>query len=295
MIRPIRKPAIAGSWYPGDPEALRKEIRGFFDRVDRRSFEGYVIGLIAPHAGYMYSGQVAAYGYKLIEGKSYDAVVVVGPSHRYPFRGVSIYEDGAYETPLGVVPVDRDLSAKILAKSRRVSPVLMAHQQEHSLEIQIPFLQVALGDFSFVPLIMGDQDEATCEDLAAAIVAAAGNRHVLIVGSSDLSHFHTYNQAMAMDGVVLDHIREMDARGLLRDLNQDLCEACGGGPAAVAMMASRRLGADGAEVLKYANSGDVTGDRSSVVGYAAAVFYHGHAIKAKEAEIIGDSKKVESL
>lgn len=272
MIKPIRKPAIAGSWYPDDPEMLRKEIRGFLGRVERRSFEGRVIGLIAPHAGYKYSGQVAAYGYKLIEGKSYDAVIVIGPSHRYPFRGVSIYEDGAYETPLGVVPIDKDLAAKILEKSKRISPVLIAHQQEHSLEIQIPFLQVALGNFSFVPLVMGDQDEATCEDLAAAIIGAAGDRQVLIVGSSDLSHFHSYNKAVAMDGIVLDHIRKMDAQSLLRDLSQDLCEACGGGPAAVTMIASRRLGADGAEVLKYANSGDVTGDRGSVVGYASAVF-----------------------
>ncbi|MBN1614359.1 MAG: AmmeMemoRadiSam system protein B [Deltaproteobacteria bacterium] len=273
MLKPIRKPAIAGSWYPGDPVGLRREIQGFFERVKKGDISGQIIGLVVPHAGYVYSGQVAACGYRLMERKSYDTVIIAGPSHRYPFRGVSIYEGGAYETPLGLVPVDEECAAKIIEKSHTVSQALMAHQQEHSLEIQLPFLQVALGDFSFVPILMGDQDEATCEDLAAAIADAGSGRNILIVGSSDLSHFHAYERAVALDGIVLDHMRKMDARGLLRDMDQGICEACGGGPAAVAMMASRRLGADGAKVLEYANSGDVTGDRERVVGYATAVFY----------------------
>ena len=140
------------------------------------------------------------------------------------------------------------------------------------MEIQLPFLQVALGDFSFVPLVMGDQNENTCQELAAAIYKAAGGKKILIVGSSDLSHFHNYNMAKKLDAIVLGYLKDSDAAGLLETLENGTAEACGGGPMAVAMLVARMLGANKAHLLKYANSGDVTGDKSSVVGYAAAVY-----------------------
>jgi len=140
------------------------------------------------------------------------------------------------------------------------------------VEIQLPFLQAALGGFSFVPLVMGDQSRDTCEELAGTIVRAVGTRKVLIVGSSDLSHYHAYEKAVVMDRRALDHLVRMDAVGLLKALEDGSCEACGGGPAAVAVMAARGLGAERAELLRYANSGDVTGDLSSVVGYASITF-----------------------
>ena len=271
MQQEIRRSVIAGTWYPGDPKALRGAIEGYFRNVPDLAIRGEVIGLVAPHAGYIYSGQVAAYAYKAIRGEVYDAVIVISPSHRYHFQGVSLYRRGGYETPLGVIPVDEDLSERLIAASPLVADLPAAHAGEHALEIQLPFLQVALGAFTLVPLVMGSQDRQTCEGLAEAIDRAAGP-NVLIVGSSDLSHFHSYSEAVQMDKIVLDHLAKMDAPGLLRDLSAGRCEACGGGPAATTLMASVKRGADRAKVLRYANSGDVTGDRGNVIGYAAAAF-----------------------
>ena len=273
MDKDIRKSVIAGTWYPGNPRILRADIEEFLHNVPDEKIEGKIIGLIAPHAGYVYSGQVAAFAYKIIRGEIFDAVILLGPSHRTFFHGVSIYDRGGYETPLGVVPVDISLANDIITQSKVISHIPAAHSQEHSLEIQVPFLQVALGDFRFVPIVMGEQDLQTCETLAESIVRAVGDRRVLIVGSSDLSHFHSYEEALKLDSVVLKHIEKMDGRGLLKALENNACEACGGGPAAVTMMVSKKLGSDRARILKYANSGDVTGDRGSVVGYTSAVLY----------------------
>ena len=269
----LRKSVIAGSWYPGDPSVLRKDIQNYFKAVPDLALEGEIVALIAPHAGYIYSGQVAAYAYKLICGKKYDAVVVIGPSHRVAFSGVSIYSRGGYETPLGVVSVNKSLAEAIKDLNEIINEMPAAHLQEHSLEIQLPFMQEALGDFSFVPLVMGDQSENTCRKLAVAIHQAAGDRKILIVASSDLSHFHDYNTAKKLDEVILRHLKESDAAGLMETLTAGTAEACGGGPMVVAMLAARMFDANKAHLLKYANSGDVTGDKSSVVGYASAAYY----------------------
>ncbi len=273
MDKDIRKSVIAGTWYPGNPRILRTDIENFLHDIPDRKIDGRITGLIVPHAGYVYSGQVAAHAYKIIKGEFFDAVIVIGPSHRTFFHGVSLYNRGGYETPLGVVPVDITLSNDIMAQSEMISHMPAAHVEEHSLEIQLPFLQVSLGDFQFVPVIMGEQDYQTCKTLAESIFRAVGDRKVLIVGSSDFSHFHTYEQAVKLDSVALEHIEKMDARGLMKDLENNVCEACGGGPAVVTMMVSEKLGAKSVKILKYANSGDVTGDRRSVVGYASVVFY----------------------
>jgi MEMO1 family protein len=278
-VNNIRKSAIAGTWYPDKPDVLKTTIADFFKQVPGEPIEGKVIGLVAPHAGYFYSGQVAACAYKLIVGQVFDAVIVIGPSHRIPFRGVSAYDRGGFETPLGTVPVDSLLTEKIIRENEVISAIPNVHLQEHSIEIQLPFLQVALGDFSFVPLLMGSQDRRTCEALAAAISSAVGARRVLVVGSSDLSHFHNYHQAVTMDALVLMRLSNLDPDGLLDDMENNVSEACGGGPAAVSMMVAKKLGAQNSKLLKYANSGDITGDKRSVVGYAAAVFSAGSSSK----------------
>ncbi len=273
MEQDTRKSLIAGSWYPGNPGRLRGDIEKYLDNVPALMSDERVIAIVSPHAGYTYSGQVAAHAYKRITGQKFDAVVVIGPSHRAFFTGASIYDRGGYETPLGIVPVDIEMAERIGSQSRMISFHPDAHRQEHSVEIQLPFLQVALGEFSFVPIVMGMQDEKTCRELAGAIAEALKGRKALIVGSSDLSHFKGYDATVKMDSRVLDRMKKLDSEGLLRDLRKGSCEACGGGPIAVTIMAAEQLGADGSSVLDYANSGDVTGDRSSVVGYAAAVFY----------------------
>jgi len=272
-MKALRKSVIAGSWYPGEPSILKRDIEKYFAAVPDLDLTGEITGLVAPHAGYLYSGQVAAYAYKLIRGKKYDAVIVVGPSHRVAFHGVSIYRRGGYETPLGIVPIAEDLADDLKNNSGIIKDMPAAHSQEHSLEIQLPFLQVALGDFSFVPLVMGDQNAETCYDLAEAIYKAASKKKILIVGSSDLSHFHNYKAAQQLDAVVLKHLQHADAAGLQESMEKGLGEACGGGPMLVVMLAAKRMGAAQARLLKYANSGDVTGDKSSVVGYASAVYY----------------------
>ncbi|OPY92519.1 MAG: hypothetical protein A4E73_01050 [Syntrophaceae bacterium PtaU1.Bin231] len=269
----IRRSVLAGSWYPGNAKTLRADVESYLRSVPEPKSTGREpVGLIAPHAGYMYSGQVAAHAYRQVTGHFYDAVVLIGPSHRSAFAGVSVYAHGGYETPLGVMPVDEELAADILAEGGAIQLLPQVQLSEHSLEIQVPFLQVVLEGVPFVPLMMGDQDEATCESLAAAIVRAASGRKLLLVGSSDLSHFHPYDRAVQLDGRAIKHFEKMDARGLLKDLGRGHCEACGGGPAAAVIFASKALGADRAAILNYANSGDVTGDRDSVVGYASAVF-----------------------
>ena len=273
MDKDIRRSVIAGTWYPGNPKILRADIENYLHNVPDEKIDGKVAGLIVPHAGYMYSGQVADYAYKIIRGEPFDAIVVIGPSHRTFFHGISLYNRGGYETPLGVIPVDVAFANDIMAQSTVISHIPDAHAQEHSIEIQLPFLQVSIGAFRFVPVIMGEQDRQTCETLAESIVKGVGNRRVLVVGSSDLSHFHAYEKAVKLDSLVLKHIEKMDDKGLIKDLESNVCEACGGGPAAVTMMVSEKIGAKKVKILKYANSGDVTGDRRSVVGYASVVFY----------------------
>lgn len=273
----IKRSLIAGSWYPGNSRDLCREIVSYFSQVSDPAVSGRIVGLVAPHAGYMYSGQVAAHAYKQLQGQAYDVVFVVGPSHRSYFRGISLYGEGGYETPLGVVGIDQAVSQRLLEEDPRISHRPDVHLAEHSVEIQLPFLQVALGEFLFVPLIMGEQDDETCGILADAIVSVSRDKNILIVGSSDLSHYHRYEQAVKMDERILEALRTLDERGLMNVLDSGSGEACGGGPAAVTMMVAKKLGAERAAVLKYANSGDVTGDRSGVVGYAAAVFYKGES------------------
>ncbi|MBI5583615.1 MAG: AmmeMemoRadiSam system protein B [Deltaproteobacteria bacterium] len=274
MVPDIRKSIIAGSWYPGRPESLRSQIQGFLRAVPEPAAPaGTLRALIVPHAGYTYSGGVAAHAYQLLLQHSFQQVVIVAPSHRHAFRGASIDRKTGYETPLGVVPVDPVLSESL----RQVSPVFSyvpeGHAQEHSLEIQIPFLQETLQDFSLVAIIQGSQDEETATEISRALAQVLRGKRVLLVASTDLSHFHPYEQARLLDKKVVDRVAAFDEAGLLQDLWDERVEACGGGIMVTVMKAARLLGATHAQVLHYANSGDVTGDRSGVVGYLAAALF----------------------
>ncbi len=283
----IRPPAVAGTWYSDDPTELRGELDNYLSEADDFKL-GEIVGLVSPHAGYTYSGPVAAYAYRQIEGRHYDVVVVIAPSHAEAFSFASVYGRGAYETPFGLVPVDTMLAKAIAGNRERVKISDRGHRQEklgrqeHSLEIQLPFLQLALGDFKMVPVVMGDQSEEVVEDLAAALVKALQGRKALLVASSDLSHFHPYAEANRLDSVVLNRIADFDASALLNDLQHYRVEACGGGPICAVMEASRKLGADQAKILRHANSGDVpAGDRDRVVGYTAAAFYRAGQAEAE--------------
>jgi AmmeMemoRadiSam system protein B/AmmeMemoRadiSam system protein A len=289
-MKEIREPAVAGAFYPDKPEVLSRDVKKYLENSKKEKIEGDIVALISPHAGYMYSGQVAAYAYKLVEGRAFDSVVVVAPSHRVLFKGASLYDRGGYRTPLGVVPIDTELSKKMMERRKEIQFLPEAHSQEHSLEVQIPFLQVVLKTFNLIPIVMEPYwSWETCQSVASAIAETVKGKRVLLVASTDLSHFYTYNIAVELDKIFLNHIERFDVEGLNRDLKNNRTEACGGGPVVTIMLAAKMLGANHGKVLKYANSGDVTGDRSRVVGYAAAVFYKtaGGKEKMKEENKVG--------
>ncbi len=270
--RSIRRSALAGTWYPGSATALQQTVDAFLGRARDGRIAGDLIALIAPHAGYPYSGQVAAYAYNQLADRHFDTAILVGPSHYVFISQFATSADDAYQTPLGIVPVDHDIRQKLgaLIPLERVR-----ENQEHCLEIQLPFLQRTLQDFRFVPILIGDHSLPACQRLADALaqVVREADKPVLLVASTDLSHFHDYDTARRLDSVFVERVNQFDPEGLARDLESRKTEACGGGPAVAIMLAARALGATKAEVLHYANSGDVTGDRWRVVGYTAAALY----------------------
>jgi len=285
----IRKPVIAGTWYPGGPGQLKSDIEEYLAGAREEKVDGKVAGLVVPHAGYVYSGQVAACAYKTVQGNKFDAVIVIGPSHRAYFKGASIYDGEGYETPLGVMPVDTSLAGEIASGSNgMVSLVPDDRSPENSIEIQVPFLQTVFGNIPFIPILMGAQDMDACRKLADAIIAAVGDKRVLVIASSDFSHYHDYDNAGEMDSVALGYIEKMDIERFLRSLESGRCEACGAGAIIVTMIVTRAMGADRCRVLEYMNSGDVTGDKSGVVGYAAIVFYKNAGDGIKEQKGTGD-------
>jgi len=294
----VRPAAVAGSFYPGSAVEIAKMLAGFFHDAPRPQLPARPIAIVAPHAGYVYSGAIAARAYKALQGEEYKTVIVISPSHMAYFPGVSAFDGKAYSTPLGEILVDKDLTAKIAAASPLVRPSMDGHakgaaRSEHALEVQLPFLQTVLGNFSLVALMMGDQDSTTCRELGKAISRAIGDRSdILIVASSDLSHFHDGATASRLDSVVARDIEKLDFRALSDDLELHKTEACGGGPIIAAMTAAADLGSDKAMITGRGDSGDITGDKSSVVGYLSAVIYPASAIKAYE--IKEDSAKSEA-
>jgi len=267
----VRPPVCADDrWYPASPEALHREVSGYIDSAPALDLPGDVIGLIAPHAGYFFSGHVAGASYRQVQGNTYDTVVLVGPDHRgIAFGELAFADFDAWHTPMGDVPVDRDLVA---ALEERLPLRHIGRDSEHSLEVQVPFLQTVLTDFKLVPILMGDPSPSTCRILGMAMADAARGRQTLLVASTDLSHYYNYDHAKRLDEHTLHYILGFDAEGLAEALARNEAHACGGSPVAAVMVAARELGASQAQLVKYANSGDVWEDRSQVVGYAAVVF-----------------------
>ena len=296
----IRQPAVAGSFYPADPKELGTMIDGFLSKAAPPPLEN-VVALVAPHAGYVYSGPVAAYSYALLKGRKFDRVVVIAPSHYEAFGFSSVYEGAAYVTPFGQVPVDQAFAAKLAKASPRIKLSAVGHtpsadHPEHSLEVQLPFLQRVLGQFQLVPVIMGDQSYDACRALGVALAKLVQGTNTLIMVSSDLSHYHTYDEAVGLDHKTLNAIAEYDYFDLARNLDLRVWEACGGGPIVATMIAAERLGATQAKVLHYANTGDVTGDHSRVVGYGAvALVKAAGAAKTDEAPFSLTSAEKDAL
>ncbi len=241
----------------------------------------HIFAVVAPHAGYPYSGPVAAYTYAALKGHKYARVVVIAPSHYEAFDFTSVYDGDAYQTPLGTVQVDKVFARQLAKMSSTMQMSSRGHTPtstggEHAIEVELPWLQKVLGNFELVPIVMGDQSYESSRALAMALTklikADAKDGETLVLASSDLSHYHTYNDAVKIDHKTLDALEKWDYFSMSRNFQARVWEACGGAPIVTAMIYAERMGANQARVLKYENSGDVTGDRSRVVGYSADVF-----------------------
>ena len=272
MTSDTRPPAVAGSWYSASAERLGREVDGY---VAAAGIAGVPQprAIVVPHAGLRYSGPVAAFAYHAIEDARYSSIVLVGPSHFVGFDGVSIWPRGAWQTPFGPVQVDEELARAITSASSEVVENREAHGREHSLEMQLPFIAHLLPGVPIVPMAMGYQSRETAFGLGDALARAVRHSSPLLVASSDLSHFEDARVAEKMDKVVLDRVAELDPEGLMDVLEREHRHACGGGPVVSVLHAARQLGARHARVLKYGDSGDVSGDKSSVVGYMAAAIW----------------------
>ncbi len=265
-----RPAAVAGSWYPGSAARLRGELQRYLEAAGDVGPGMEPVALIAPHAGLMYSGPVAAFGYRLLQNRAFEVVVLIGPSHFVGFDGAAVWPSGEFETPLGPLAVDEDTAARLMARSRDVREYPAAHAREHSLEMQLPFLKLLLPDTPIVPIVMGYQRRGIAEELGRSLADVLKGRRALLVASSDLSHYHDAATAARMDRVVIDCIERFSPSSLMDALEREPKHACGGGPMVSALHAARALGATGARVLRYADSGDVSGDKDAVVGYVAA-------------------------
>jgi len=271
MALPIRRTAVAGSWYPRDPARLAAEVDGYLAVAAPESPAGRLVGLISPHAGLVYSGPVAAHGYALLRGRRDLTVVLVGPSHQVTFKGLALDARGAWETPFCDVPIDEDLASALLAADPGVVDAPHVHTDEHSLEMQMPFLAHLVPGLKIVPILMGRQSRDEVDRLASVLSSVLPGRSAVLVASSDLSHYHPAAEAHALDGVVQDHVERYDAEGLMASLDASHEHACGGGPMVAVMKAGRALGADRAAVMRYGDSGDVgLRDKAKVVGYLSA-------------------------
>ncbi|MBU1354998.1 MAG: AmmeMemoRadiSam system protein B [Candidatus Edwardsbacteria bacterium] len=293
----IRRSIIAGSWYPGDADTLSAQIKKYLDAAKRTESDELLTGIIVPHAGYMYSGPTAAYAYKNISPENISTVIMVGPSHSAYFEGAAVYGFGAWETPLGKAEIDSELAEEIISQDPKyIHDNPGAHAKEHSLEIQLPFLQSVLKPgFRIVPIMLYDQSLASCDRLAQAIAGAVkGRDDVLLLASSDLSHYHSHAEAKKLDKLVVDAVRKYDPEKLAGNLAFEKCEACGGGPVVTVMLACRYLGADKSVVYDYRTSGDVTGDKGQVVGYLAAGLYDTKNKKEKIKDKKTEAKATES-
>jgi AmmeMemoRadiSam system protein B len=270
----LRRAAVAGSWYPDSAPALAAAVDRHLAEADRDdvALDGEVVALISPHAGLMYSGPVAGHAYRLLRNRRFDVAVLVGPSHFVGFDGVAIVPSGGFETPFGVASIDAECAADLIAAQAIVREHPSAHAREHSLEMQLPFLQRVAPRAAIVPLVMGYQTADTARKLGEALASVLRDRRALLVASTDLSHYHDRAAARQLDAIVIDCITRFDADALQDALEVRPEHACGGGPTVAVMRAAELLGASRSAVLAYADSGEVSGDTSAVVGYLAAAF-----------------------
>jgi AmmeMemoRadiSam system protein B len=273
-IQTVRPSPIAGSWYPGTEKELRSQVSEFLKLATPPQVPGELLGLISPHAGYIYSGPTAAYSYRLVQGKSYDTVVIASPLHEYlPYPFLTTAHE-SYATPLGEVPVATDLIEKMIAtmgKSIGSNLIAVANDREHSLEIQLPFLQVALASpFRLLPLMVRENNAMSLKTFGETLASVVQGQNVLLVASTDLSHFYSEKQAEKLDEHMMKQFAAFSPEGVLQAEAEQSGFACGSGAVAVILWATRALGGRQVTLLHHSTSADTTHDNSNVVGYGAA-------------------------
>jgi len=275
----VRRPYVAGSFYSRDPQRLRRDIEACFKHAlgpGRLPIEGdkprTITSLVCPHAGYIYSGPVAAHSYlALSEEKKPDTAIILCPNHTGIGSALSLMGEGVWETPLGRVKIDEEISRSIFNASGMVDMDETAHVYEHSIEVQLPFLQYLYGSmFQLVPICMGLQDLDVSRNLGEAIAKATASKNTVIIASTDMTHQEPQQSASYKDHLVLDAIVAMDEELVQKTIQNHRITMCGYGPVSAAIVASKKLGANKAEILSYHTSGDMTGDFEAVVGYSSA-------------------------
>lgn len=284
----VKESDLAGSWYTSSKAELENQLKGYLDAADPETIDGRILAVIMPHAGYAYSGPVAAYGFKAIQGKGIKTVIVMGFSHRKFFDGIAIYDKGSWKTPLGNIQIDDTLAKEIMKNPRvRFNPGLF--REENSVEMQIPFIQAALKGVKIVPIVFGTQNYEEAQSLADTIGAVLKyKKGVLILASTDMSHYHSYDEANSIDKHTIDTLSKLKAKEFYDEGRLGACELCGLMPVTTALLVAQNLGYDKINALKYANSGDITGDKGRVVGYLSAAVYkeefrdHGQTARAEK-------------
>jgi AmmeMemoRadiSam system protein B len=273
----VRPSPISGTWYPGDPEVLAQSIDRHLQDSEISPISGELMGVIAPHAGHRYSGQVAAHAFRYLEGLTPDIVAVISPLHHAHLSQVLTTGHDAYGTPLGNIPVDKAMLQRfetLLIEDGGIDIAYVRNDSEHSLEIELPFLQRVLTQpFRLLPLMIRDQSRPTVEAVGHALGKVLSDQSAILIASSDLSHFYPQSMAEKFDAEVLNRIEDFNPSGVLTAEEEGLGFACGRAAMAAVLWACEDLGANCVKVIHHATSGDVTGDYHSVVGYAAAVIY----------------------
>lgn len=272
MPQSVRHPIVSNQFYPGEKRELNSMLDNFLDAARPVEHAGKIRMVIVPHAGYVYSGPIAAYAYRQLRGEKFDRVILVGPSHSSNFDAPIIDRERVWRTPLGGIRIDDDGVDRLVAAEKRIQVQHQMFDAEHALEVQLPFLQKVLPETDFIPIMMGEQSFEMCESLANALSKAFVKDEVLIIASSDLYHGNSYKECVAVDQHTVRLVESFDVRGLSDALDRGKAQACGGGPIVAGLLAARQLGGKKVTILKYANSNDITGSRGGyVVGYVSAM------------------------
>ncbi|HSG31836.1 MAG TPA: AmmeMemoRadiSam system protein B [Thermodesulfobacteriota bacterium] len=270
------RPYLEQRWYPRDPDELSISIENYLNTAERDQIESKIYGIIVPHAGHIYSGQVAAYAFNCIKGVKPETVVIVSPSHYIGGADIIVSPHTSYSTPLGNIDIDTHLLDDILKRLYKefdITILKYPEDPEHSIEVELPFLQVIYEDFKLIPIMIRNQDEKVSKALGHVLADVLKDKISIIIASSDLSHYYNQKTANKMDREIINRIESLDPESVLDAEEQGIGQACGIGAIATVLWASKEMGAKKAQILNYATSGDVSGDYDKVVGYVSAALY----------------------